>query len=103
MGFFAIGQDLDVLLQNKSLEDAQLLQALETFATKAEQNRQGVYLFGVHKTSQLLAATAAGYDFIDLDRLDPIESMTSKLRRYDWEQVYAPKVQEALGETEQEA
>lgn len=103
MGFFAVGQDLDVLLQNKSLEDAQLLQALETFATKADQNKQGVYLCGVHKTSQLLAATAAGYDFIDLDRLDPIESMTSKLRRYDWEQVYTSKFEDAQPETEQEA
>lgn len=103
MGFLAVGQDLDVLLQNKTLEDSHLLQALESFASKADQNKQGVYLFGVHKTSQLLAATAAGYDFIDLDRLDPIESMTSKLRSYDWEQVYTSKVQEAQAEAEQEA
>ncbi|WP_022728117.1 hypothetical protein [Fodinicurvata sediminis] len=103
MGFLAVGQDLDVLLQGKSMEDASLLQVMDEFARKADQNKQGAYLFGVHKTSQLLAATAAGYDFLDLDRLDPLESMTSKLRRYDWEYLYRPDAGNAQAATGLEA
>ncbi|WP_026988227.1 hypothetical protein [Fodinicurvata fenggangensis] len=103
MGFLAVGQDLDVLLQGKSMEDARLLQMLDEFARKADQNKQGVYLCGVHKTSQLLAATAAGYDFIDLDRLDPLESMNSKLRRYDWENLYQPDARNAQSTDGQDA
>ena len=90
-GFTGVCVDLT---KDKRPERA-IIQDMNAFAAAAEEHELTCHVHGIRSSSLGIAAGAAGFSFIDGDRVKGVTDFPEHLSHYDWEQFFKEFVQAA--------
>ena len=77
-------------LSGSQVPDAQAIAQISRFAENASRTGQRIYVHGLNSRPQLLAAVAAGYDWIDGPAVQLPGEQLGSMRRFDLGNIYQP-------------